>query len=84
MLKFWTDEAWEDYLNWQEQDDKNLERINTIIEDIEQNPYEGIGKPEPLRGDRQGYWSRHIDSANRIVYKVQDDQIIIVQCSGLC
>jgi len=82
MRKLWTDEAWEDYLHWQTQDKKTLKRINSIIKDIERDPFSGIGKPEPLRGDKHGYWSRRIDSANRIVYKIQDGQLVIVQCGG--
>jgi len=76
------DSAWKDYLRWQTQDKKTLKRINGLIKDISRNPFTGIGKPESLRGDRQGYWSRRIDEANRIVYKVENNQIIIVQCRG--
>jgi toxin YoeB len=82
MLKAWTDEAWEDYLYWQTQDKKTLRRINNILKDIDRQPFSGIGKPEPLKDNRQGYWSRHIDEENRIVYKVESEQIIIVQCGG--
>jgi toxin YoeB len=82
MQKAWTDEAWEDYLYWQAQDKKTLRRINNILKDIDRQPFSGIGKPEPLKDNRQGYWSRHIDAGNRIVYKVESEQIIIVQCGG--
>ena len=63
-------EGWEDYLYWQTQDKKTLRRINALIRDIQRNPFEGLGKPEPLRGNYQGWWSRRIDEVNRIVYKI--------------
>lgn len=77
-----TELAWEDYLYWQTQDKKTLKRINMLLQDINRNGYDGIGKPEPLRGDKSGYWSRRIDDTNRIVYKVSDDRIEIIQCKG--
>ncbi|MDR3224952.1 MAG: Txe/YoeB family addiction module toxin [Clostridiales Family XIII bacterium] len=82
MQKAWTDEAWEDYLYWQTQDKKTLRRINNILKDIDRSSFEGIGKPEPLKGNMQRYWSRRIDEGNRIVYKVEKEQIVIVQCGG--
>jgi toxin YoeB len=82
MQKNWTDDAWKDYLYWQSQDKKTLKRINDILKDIDREPFSGIGKPEPLKGDKQGYWSRRIDEVNRIVYKVENNQITIVQCGG--
>ena len=72
-------EAWEDYLYWQGQDKKTLKRINTLIRDIMRDHYHGLGKPEPLKGNLSGWWSRRIDEANRIVYKVVDRQIVIAQ-----
>ncbi|MEL7662089.1 Txe/YoeB family addiction module toxin [Acetobacterium wieringae] len=80
MNKVWTDEAWEDYLYWQSQDKKTLKRINVLLQDIDRNGYEGIGKPEPLRHEFQGFWSRRIDDTNRIVYRIKDGQIEVVQC----
>jgi toxin YoeB len=80
MNKAWTDEAWEDYLYWQTQDRKKLKKINAILKDMGRDPFSGIGKPEPLKGNLQGFWSRHIDDANRIVYKVEKGQIVITQC----
>ena len=68
MRLLWEDRAWEDYLYWQVQDKKTLKRINALISDIKREPFEGIGKPEPLKGKLSGYWSRRIDEANRIVY----------------
>ena len=83
MQKAWTDDAWKDYLYWQTQDKKKLKRINELIKDIDRQPFSGIGKPEPLKGNKQGYWSRHIDESNRIIYKVENNQIIIVH-AGAC
>lgn len=82
MLKAWTDEAWEDFVYWTKQDKKTLRRILKLIEDIDRNGYQGIGKPEPLTGDLSSYWSRRIDEANRIVYRIDRDIIKIVQCGS--
>ena len=75
-----TPSAWDDYLYWQNQDKKTLRRINTLIQSILRTPFEGEGKPEALRGDLSGKWSRRIDGVNRIVYMVEDDKVIILQC----
>ena len=80
MIKVWDEEAWEDYLYWQTQDRKTLKRINLLIQDIDRNGYSGIGKPEPLKGNLQGYWSRRIDEVNRLVYRINDSKIDIIQC----
>ena len=80
MKKIWDEEAWEDYLYWQTQDRKTLKRINLLIQDIDRNGYSGIGKPEPLKGNMQGYWSRRIDEANRLVYRINGGKIEIIQC----
>ena len=69
----------EDYLYWQKRDKKMLNRINTLVKDIQRTPFEGIGKPEPLKHALSGYWSRRIDEAHRIVYAVKDDSILIAQ-----
>ncbi len=82
MKKIWFDEAWEDYIYWQTQDKKTLKRINILLKDIERGRYEGIGKPEPLRGDLSGLWSRRIDDVNRLVYRIRDDVLEIVSCKG--
>ena len=74
--------AWEDYLYWQAQDKKTLRRINQLLHDIERNGHTGIGKPEPLRHDLSGWWSRRIDAANRLVYRVKDECIEIAQCGA--
>lgn len=78
-LKF-TDEAWDSYLFWQLQDRKTLRRINDLIREVLRSPEEGIGKPERLRGNLAGLWSRRIDDTNRLVYKILDQEIIIVSC----
>lgn len=80
MNKSWDDFAWEDYLYWQTQDKKTLKRINLLIQDIDRNGYSGIGKPEPLKDNLQGYWSRRIDDTNRLVYRIEDGKIEILQC----
>lgn len=82
MNKAWQDDAWEDYLYWQKQDKKTLKRINQLLKDIDRNGYEGIGKPELLVGNLSGYCSRRIDDTNRIVYKIENNQIIIIQCGS--
>ena len=71
-----TGNGWEDYIYWQSQDKKTLKKINNLIKDILRTPYEGIGKPESLREDKSGYWSRRIDETNRIVYRVLDDDSV--------
>ncbi|MCF8212209.1 MAG: Txe/YoeB family addiction module toxin [Rhodoferax sp.] len=81
MLSFHP-QAWADYLHWQQTDKAVLRRINCLIRDIQREPFEGIGKPEPLRFNFAGYWSRRIDEEHRIVYKIQDDEIIIAQLRG--
>ena len=80
MEKLWTDQAWESYLYWQTQDKKTLKRVNQVIKDIERNAYEGIGKPEPLRGDLSGWWARRIDDTNRLVYRIENGKLIIADC----
>ncbi len=76
----WHKDAWESYIYWQQTDKKILKRINELIKNTLRNPYEGKGKPEPLRYELEGYWSRQINSEHRLVYKVKDDLLIIVQC----
>lgn len=82
MKKIWHDDAWADYLYWQTQDRKTLKRINQLLQDIERNGYSGLGKPGPLKGDYSGWWSRRIDDCNRIVYRIRDGVLEIVQCGG--
>lgn len=68
----WEDEAWQEYTQWQEQDKKILRKINRLVRDIQRTPFDGIRHPEPLSGNLSGWWSRHIDEKNRIVYKVTE------------
>ncbi|RBM83979.1 Txe/YoeB family addiction module toxin [Vibrio paracholerae] len=79
-LLSWTDESWDDYLYWQTQDKKTLKRINKIINDVKRSPFEGIGKPEPLKENLSGFWSRRIDDTNRLVYAVDDNAITFISC----
>lgn len=80
MILSWAEKAWEDYLYWQQTDKKTLKRINMLIKDIKRQPFEGLGDPEPLKHNWTGYWSRRIDREHRLVYKVIDEAIIVVQC----
>lgn len=77
----WDEDAWNDYMYWQTQDKKTLKRINSLLTDIMRNPFDGIGKPEPLKHCK-GYWSRRIYETNRIVYKVDGDSIAIAAVKG--
>ena len=79
MKLIFSTKAWDNYLYWQNTDKKMLKRINLLINDILRTPYEGIGKPEPLKHGLAGYWSRRIDDEHQIVYKYQDDAIFIAQ-----
>lgn len=72
--------AWEDYTSWLVEDKKNLKKINELIKDIQRTPFEGKGKPEPLKYDLSGYWSRRIDLQHRLVYKVPGGKILIYAC----
>lgn len=76
----WQENAWEDYLFWQKNDKQKLKRINQLIRDCQRNKFEGIGKPEPLKENLSGYWSRRIDNEHRLVYKIQNNRLHIVQC----
>ena len=82
MGLLWEDRAWNDYLYWQTQDKKTLKRINNLIKAIQRNAFGGNGKPEPLKGNLSGMWSRRIDDANRIVYYAESGIIYIVSCRG--
>lgn len=75
-----TPDAWDDYIYWQGQDRKTLKRINELIKSAQRTPFEGIGKPEALKENLSGFWSRRIDDANRLVYEVTDPQISIISC----
>ncbi len=75
-----SEDGWKDYLYWQTEDRKTLRRINQLLQDILRNGYDGIGKPEPLRENFTGYWSRRIDSVNRLVYRISGDDVEVVAC----
>lgn len=77
-----TTKAWKEYCYWQAQDKKTLKRINLLLADIQRNGFAGIGKPEPLKENLFGYWSRRIDDTNRLVYRINNEHIEIVQCKG--
>lgn len=79
-LLAWTDEAWSDYVYWHGQYRKTLKRINKLIDDTKRSPFEGIGKPEPLKENLAGFWSRRIDDTNRLVYAVDDTALTIIAC----
>ena len=76
----WTNAAWNDYLYWQGQDKRTLRRINKLISDVVRSPFEGIGRPEALRENLTGFWSRRIDQTHRLVYSVNDARVTIVSC----
>ena len=80
MKKIWSDRAWDDYLYWQKQNKNLLKRINQLIRHIERNPFEGLGKPEPLKNNLSGWWSRRINDTHRIVYRIEKDNLEIAQC----
>jgi toxin YoeB len=79
-LLTWTDAAWNDYLYWQGQDRKTLKRINQLVKEAQRDPFEGIGKPEPLKESLSGFWSRRIDDTNRLVYAVDEGYLTVIAC----
>ena len=80
MNLLWHDRGWSDYLYWQMQDKKTLKRLNKLLEDIDRNGYNCIGKPEPLKGDLSGWWSVRIDDKNRLIFKIANEMIEIYEC----
>ena len=80
MKLIWSEQAWDDYLYWQQTDRKILQRINALIRDIQRDPFGGLGKPEPLKHQFTGFWSRRINDEHRLVYTLLDDELVIVQC----
>ena len=80
MKLIWSDKSWEEYLSWQSTDKKVLKKINSLIKDIKRDPFEGIGKPEPLKYELQGCWSRRVTDEHRLVYEVDNDGLYIVSC----
>jgi toxin YoeB len=79
MKLIFADAAWEDYLYWQQQDKRILQRINKLIQEVQREPFTGIGKPEPLKHALAGYWSRRITDEHRMVYKIEDDSLLLAQ-----
>lgn len=80
MNLLFTENGWEDYLYWQANDARKVVRINELLKDIVRQPFKGIGKPEPLRGNLSGWWSRRIDIEHRLVYRIEPGQLIVLQC----
>jgi len=80
MKLVWSEKSWDDYLYWQKYDKKMLKKINTLIKEIKRTPFEGTGKPEPLKHELAGCWSRRIDHEHRLIYMVEDDAVMIVAC----
>ena len=80
MKYIFVDESWEDYLYWQKTDKKKLNKINKLLKDIARSPFEGLGKPEPLKYKYAGYWSRRIDNEHRLVYRYEEGEIYIAKC----
>ena len=80
MKYIFVDESWEDYLYWQKTDKKYVKKINDLLKSISRESYSGIGKPEPLKHNYQGFWSRRIDDEHRLIYRVKDDEIHIAKC----
>ncbi|MDF2529438.1 MAG: toxin YoeB [Gammaproteobacteria bacterium] len=77
-----TDEAWEEYTSWQEKDKKTLKKINALLKEIARTPFEGSGSPEPLKFNLSGFWSRRISKKDRLVYSVENNEIIIISCAS--
>lgn len=82
MGVLWSNKAWEEYINLQGEDKKTIKKINILIKEIIRTPFSGSGNPEPLKGNLSGWWSRHIDEKNRIIYKKMGDDIVIASCKG--
>lgn len=80
MKYIFVDESWEDYLYWQKTDEKKVKRINDLLKDISRHPFDGIGKPEALKHKYAGFWSRRIDEEHRLIYRYEEDQILIAKC----
>lgn len=80
MRLTWEARAWEDYLHWQATDPRMLRKVNTLLRECQRHPFEGTGKPEPLRGNLAGFWSRRIDREHRLIYAVEPEAILIAQC----
>lgn len=82
MGVLWEDRAWDEYLGWQNEDKKTIKKINKLIKDAQRSPFEGLGKPEPLKDNLSGFWSRRINEVDRLVYEYKDGEIRIISCKG--
>jgi toxin YoeB len=78
----WDFDAWEEYCDWQRVNKAALKKINQLIRDILRDPFDGLGKPEPLKEDLSGFWSRRIDEENRLIYAVEQDVVVLISCKG--
>lgn len=76
------EDAWAEYMDWQTRDAKTVKKINDLLDDVLRHPFQGLGKPEPLRGDKSGKWSRRINHEDRLVYRVERDTVVVFQCRG--
>lgn len=82
MNKVFSDKAWKEYTDWLQEDKKTLKKINNLIKDIDRSGYEGLGKPEPLKFQLSGYWSRRINDEDRLIYKIENNIVYIIGCRG--
>ena len=82
MRKLFTDTGWEDYTFWLDNDTKTLKKVQRLLKDIDHSPFEGLGKPEPLKFELSGYWSRRINEADRLIYKIEKETIIVIACKS--
>jgi toxin YoeB len=82
MKLIWFEEAWDDYVYWQNQDKKTIKRINQLLQDVKRNGYSSIGKPEPLKGELSGFWSIRVDKVNRLVFRIKNESIEVLSCKG--
>ena len=80
MKLVWAEDAWDDYLTWQESDPDTVKKINALVKNIRRTPFKGLGKPEPLKGSLKGFWSRRIDREHRLVYRISKDDVEIIAC----
>ena len=76
------EDAWAEYMDWQTRDAKTVKKINDLLDDVLRHPFQGLGKPEPLRGDKSGKWSRRVNHEDRLVYRVERDTVVVFQCRG--
>ena len=82
MKVAFAEDAWAEYMDWQTRDAKTVKKINDLLDDVRRHPFQGLGKPEPLRGDKSGKWSRRVNHEDRLVYRVERDTVVVFQCRG--